>query len=193
MSEKPETQKVNTEAPKPYQVKTKQRLPENMKYRSRQQFRKDKGGHNRKDDKFESRVIAVRRVSNVKAGGKRMRLSVMVVVGDKKGKIGVAIAKGAEVKTAQEKAIRKAKKKLIDVKLKGNTIPHQVTCKLGASKIFLKPAAPGTGVIAGSTVRSIVELAGVQDILTKVLGTTNPIVNTYCTIEALKRLKTTRL
>ena len=183
----------SSEVPQPYKVRTKRRLPAGMKQRPRMEHRRGDRRGPKNEDGFETKVLSVRRVTNVKAGGKRMKLSVMVVVGDKKGRVGVATAKGSEVRTAQEKAIKRAKKKLITVATKGNTIPHEMVLKLGASKVFLKPAAPGTGVIAGATMRAIVELAGIQDVLTKVLGSNNHIAIAYCTIEALKKLRTSRL
>ncbi len=143
----------------------------------------------KKEEELDVKLVSIRRVSKVKAGGKRLRLSVMVVVGDNKGKIGVAIAKGKDVKTAQEKAVNKARKRMIKVQLKGQTIPHEIIQKYKAAKVVLKPAAPGTGVIAGGAVRSVVEAAGIKDILTKELGSNNSISNVYATFQALKKLK----
>ena len=140
-----------------------------------------------KDD-IESKIVSIRRVTRVYKGGKRMRLSVFVVVGNKNGKVGVGIGKGADVKTAEMKAIAQAKRNMLDVNIKGNTIPHEIKHKRGAAKVLLKPASPGTGVIAGSSVRSVLELAGVKDILTKIIGTNNKINNTYATVEALSLL-----
>jgi small subunit ribosomal protein S5 len=146
----------------------------------------------RPDDEFEVRIVSIRRVSKVKAGGKTLRMSVMVVIGDNKGKIGVALAKGKDVREAQGKAVNKAKKKMFKVPLKGQTIPHEITQKYGAAKVFLKPAAPGTGVIAGGAVRNVVELAGIKDILSKQLGSNNLILNVYATFGALKNLRMSR-
>lgn len=146
----------------------------------------------REEEEFDVRIVSIRRVTKVKAGGKTMRLSVMVVVGDKKGRVGVAIAKGKDVKSAQMKAINRAKKTFAKIPMKGQTIPHNITFKFGAARVFLKPAVPGTGVIAGSAVRSVVELVGIKDILSKVLGTKNTIANVYATFEALKRLRLSR-
>jgi small subunit ribosomal protein S5 len=144
------------------------------------------------EDEFEVRLVSIRRVSKVKAGGKRLRMSVMVVIGDKKGRVAVAISKGRDVKDAENKAINKAKKDLVIISLKGQTIPHDVTYKYKAAKVFLRPAAPGTGVIAGGAVRAVCEVSGIKDILTKVIGSKNIITNVYATFEALKSLKLER-
>lgn len=153
--------------------------------------RKRKAGK-KSEDELEIRLVSIRRVSKVKAGGKRLRMSVMVVIGDKKGRVGVAISRGRDVKDAQNKAINKAKKDLIMIPMRGQTIPHDVTYKYKAAKVFLRPAAPGTGVIAGSAVRAVCEVGGIKDILTKVIGSKNIITNVYATFEALKSLKLER-
>lgn len=142
---------------------------------------------------FDSRMISVRRVSRSYKGGKRLRLSVCVVVGDYKGRVGIGNGKGADVKEAQTKAVEDAKKNMIMVQLKGVTIPHEVLAKFGASSVFMRPAAPGTGIIAGGSVRAVAELAGIKDILSKLLGSRNAINNAYVTIEALKSLRAAKL
>jgi len=166
-----------------------------MRIRQRKGFRKDSKPRSRKgkDDAFDSRIISIRRVTRVYKGGKRMRLSVVSVVGDKKGRVGIGIGKGADVKTAEEKAVTYAKKHLVNIVTKGDTIPHQIVIKKGAARIFMKPAAPGTGIIAGSSIRSVVEMAGIKDILTKVIGSRNSVSNAYTAIEALSLLRTTRI
>lgn len=146
-----------------------------------------------KNKDYDFKIINVRRVTKMHKGGRRMKISVFVVVGDKKGKIGLGIGKGEDVRSAQEKAIAKAKKSLKLVTLKGNTIPHEVEFKYRSSKIILKPASPGTGVIAGSSLRSVIEVAGISDILTKILGTNNKITNAYAAVHALTSLRATRL
>lgn len=152
--------------------------------REKRQFnRKDK------DNEFEKRIVSIRRVARTYSGGKRMRLSVCLVVGDKKGKVGIAIAKGSDVITAEAKAYSKAKKNMVQVHLKGKTIAHQIFYKKGAARIMLRPASAGTGVIAGASLRSVLEVVGVEDILTKVIGTNNSINNAYACIEALQSLK----
>lgn len=138
---------------------------------------------------LDKRIIKIRRVTRVYSGGKRMRLSVCLVVGDKKGKVGIAIGKGADVMAAEAKAFNKAKKNMVPINLKGNTIAHGIDYKKGAAKIILRPAAPGTGVIAGSALRAVLEVAGIKDILTKVIGSSNLINNAYACLEALQALK----
>lgn len=142
-----------------------------------------------KEDGLDKKIVSIRRVTRVYKGGKRMRLSVLVVAGDRNGRVGAGIGKGADVRTAEEKAYKQAKKNMVTINRKGNTIPHTLNHKKGAAKVFLKPAAPGTGVIAGGAVRAVVELAGIKDILSKVLGTSNKNSNVYATIEALQTLR----
>lgn len=139
---------------------------------------------------FEERVVAINRVTKVVKGGRRFRFSALVVVGNKKGVIGFGTGKAAEVPDAIKKAIEHAKSNLITVPIVGTTIPHTVTGEFGAGKVFLKPASEGTGVIAGGAVRSIFELAGVNDILSKSLGSSTPINMVRATFEGLKQLRT---
>lgn len=140
-------------------------------------------------EEFFERVVQVNRVSKKTKGGDRRSLSVLVVVGDKKGQVGVGLGKATEVQAAIKKATAYAKKHLIDVPLKGRTIPHPITVKVGAAKVILKPAPEGTGVIAGGAVRTVVEACGIHDIVSKILGTKNQASNVYATLEALGRLK----
>lgn len=163
-------------------------------YRLNRKSRAQKSRKRRKKKRseYDVRLVSIRRVSKVKAGGKRLRMSVMAVIGDHKGRVGVGLAKGIDVRDAQGKAVNKAKKNMIKVAMKGQTIPHEIKEKFGAALVLLKPAAPGTGVIAGGAVRSVVELAGIKDILSKIIGTTNTIPNVYATFEALKKLRLTR-
>ncbi len=141
------------------------------------------------NDGYETRLLKVRRISRMYHGGRRMRFSTFVVVGDKNGKVGVAAAKSQDIPTAQNKATNKAKKHLVTVKLKGNTIPHKIEYKFKSSKVLLIPAAPGTGIVAGATVKAVAELAGIQDLLSKVIGSTNPINTAYATVKALDSLR----
>lgn len=146
-----------------------------------------------KKEEFEQRVLDVARVTRVMAGGKRMNFRTCVAVGDKKGRIGIGLGKGADVTMAVNKAVNKAQKNMIEVPIVNETIPHQVYCKVGAAKILLKPAKKGKGVIAGGVVRVILELAGVHNVSSKILGTNNKINNARCAIEAFKRLKKTEI
>jgi small subunit ribosomal protein S5 len=141
------------------------------------------------EKEFSEKIIQINRVSKKTKGGNRLGFSALVVVGDKKGRVGIGLGRARDVPSAIRKAIEKAKRNLYTVPLKGTTIPHEVKIKRGAAKILLKPAPPGAGLIAGGTVRAVVELAGVKDISVKVLGTNNKLSNVYATMEALKRLK----
>ncbi len=141
------------------------------------------------ESEFFERVVQVNRVSKKTKGGDKRSLSVLVVVGDKKGKVGVGLGKAGDVQSAVRKATSYAKKHMMEVPLKGRTIPHEVLIKLGAAQVLLKPAPEGTGVKAGGAVRVVVEAAGIHDIVSKMLGTENKASNVYATMEALKRLK----
>lgn len=139
---------------------------------------------------LDQQIVDLARVTRVMAGGKRMRFRACVVIGDKKGRVGWAVAKGADVTIAVNKANTKAKKGIIKVRFIDNTIPHQVTAKFGAAKIILKPAVSGTGIIAGGAVRSVLELLGVPNIYGKILGRTgNKINNVQATFKALSLLQ----
>lgn len=148
------------------------------------------GREERPADEYEQRIVDIARVTRVMAGGKRMRFRACVAVGDKKGKIAVGLAKGADVTMAVNKAVNKAKKEFITVPMINETIPHDLYHKYGAAKIILKPAKKGHGIIAGGAARVIFELAGIKNITSKILGTNNKVNNVKCLIEAFKRLKT---
>ncbi|MBI2010966.1 MAG: 30S ribosomal protein S5 [Candidatus Colwellbacteria bacterium] len=141
-------------------------------------------------EEFEEQVIDLRRVTRVTAGGKRFRFRATVVIGDKKGRVGVGVAKGADVQRAVEKAKTQAKKNLINLKFKEHTIPHQVEAKFSAAKVLIKPAERGHGLKAGGSSRVVLRLAGVQDVTAKIMGRTkNKLTNALATIEALKQLR----
>jgi small subunit ribosomal protein S5 len=138
---------------------------------------------------FEEKVIQINRISKKTRGGNKIGFSALVVVGDKKAKVGVGLGKANDVLSAIQKGIRLAKRKMIKVPVKGTTIPHRIESKWGAAKILLKPAPTGTGVIAGGAVRAVVEAAGIQNIVSKILGSNNKINNVYATFQALQKLK----
>jgi len=140
-------------------------------------------------DEFVDRVVYIGRVTKVVKGGKNFSFNALCVVGDEKGKVGYGLGKALEVPAAIKKGIKKAKKNLIEVPIVNHTIPYEVWGHFGASTVMLKPAKPGTGVIAGATVRAVVESAGIKDIVTKCYGSTNPHNVVKATIDALKQLK----
>ena len=135
------------------------------------------------------KLVYVNRVAKVVKGGKRMSFSALVVTGDGAGHVGVGLGKANEVPVAINKAKADARKNLISVRMEGSSIPHEIELKMGSAKILLKPAAPGTGIIAGGSMRAVLELSGVKDILTKSLGTSNKTNVARATVLALSRLK----
>ena len=150
--------------------------------------RNDRGPRVEEEKQFDERVINIDRVARVVKGGRRFRFRALVVVGDKKGKVGIGISKGADVTTAVAKAVEVAKKNFIAVRLYKGTLPHEAEAKVGGAKILIKPAAAGTGLIAGGTVRTVLEVAGVSNVLSKSLGSSNKINTAYATIAALESL-----
>src|SRR3977135_895481 len=136
------------------------------------------------------RVVRVNRVAKVVKGGRKFSFSALIVVGDMNGRVGAGLGKAREVPEAIRKGVEIAKRNMVTVPMVGTTIPHEVNFKAGAAKVMLKPASPGTGVISGGSMRAVIELAGVKDLLTKSRGTNNPINTVRATIAALQSLRT---
>ena len=146
---------------------------------------RDRGGSD-----LNERVVSLNRVAKVVKGGRKFRFSALIVVGDQNGRVGAGMGKAREVPEAIRKGVEVAKRNMIQVPMVGTTIPHEVRFKWGAAKILMKPAAPGTGVISGGAMRAVIEASGIKDILTKSLGTNNPINTVRATMLALQSLKT---
>ena len=145
---------------------------------------------NREESEFKEKLVAVNRVSKTVKGGRNMRFSALVVIGDEKGRVGYGMGKAVEIPEAIRKAVEDAKKHLVTVPIVGTTIPHEVIGKYGTGKVVLMPAPEGSGVIAGGPARAVIEQAGIKDIVTKSYGTNNPINVVKATGEGLSRLKT---
>ena len=145
---------------------------------------------NREESEFKEKLVAVNRVSKTVKGGRNMRFSALVVIGDEKGRVGYGMGKAVEIPEAIRKAVEDAKKHLVTVPIVGTTIPHEVIGKYGTGKVVLMPAPEGSGVIAGGPARAVIEQAGIKDIVTKSYGTNNPINVVKATVEGLSRLKT---
>ena len=150
---------------------------------------KDRRKDKREKDEFDSKILDIARVARVVKGGRRFSFRTTVIAGDKKGRVGIGIGKGADVASGMNKATAKAKKNLIKVNIKNDTIPYEISEKYGAAKVFLKPAKKGRGVSAGGAVRTVVELAGIENISAKILGSANKINNAKATLKALAKLK----
>jgi len=188
---KPADENVSTKVTESTEVKkvTKESAPR-RDFRGGQRGRgHSRGRDGRAKDEFEQRLLEVARVTRVMAGGKRMNFRACVAVGDRKGSVGVGLGKGSDVTIAVNKAVNKAKKAMVKVPTINDTIPHVVHYKLGASKLVLKPAQKGRGVIAGSVTRVILELAGIKNVSSKNLGSKSKINNARCAIAALKSLR----
>lgn len=156
--------------------------------RGRRNDRVNASGAPREEKLFEEVVIGIDRVARVVKGGRRFRFKALVVVGDKKGKVGVGVSKGADVQVAVQKATDVAKKHLVEFPVINGTIPHDVEIKVCGARVLLKPAAPGTGIIAGGVVRNIIGVTGVNNLLSKSLGSSNKVNVAYATVEALRSL-----
>lgn len=155
---------------------------------SRPPRRNDRREAPREEKLFEENVINIDRVSRVVKGGRRFRFKALVVVGDRKNRVGVGVSKGQDVQTAIAKATDVAKKNMITIPIANATIPHDAEVKLSGARVLIKPAAPGTGIIAGGVVRQIIGVTGINNMLSKSLGSTNKVNIAYATIEALKSL-----
>ena|SRR3972149_5966357 len=154
---------------------------------------KGKRGMRREKPEFDQKLLDLARVTRVVKGGRRFRFRATLVIGNRKGKVGVGVAKGSDVSDAIQKAFNDAKKNMVTIKLNGSTISHDILVKLGASKVLLKPASEGRGVIAGGAVRAVVDLVGVKDIVSKSLGSSNPLNVARATVKALQKLKAPKI
>jgi small subunit ribosomal protein S5 len=143
----------------------------------------------REKPEFEQKLLNLARVTRVVKGGRRFRFRATVVIGNRKGKVGVGVSKGQDVSDSIKKAYNDAKKNLVEIPLSGATIPHDVKSKLGSARVLLKPGHPGQGVIAGGAVRAVVDLLGVKDIVSKSLGSSNPLNVARATVKALQELR----
>lgn len=155
--------------------------------------RRDNRREPREQKNYDKRMVTLRRVTKVHSGGKRLRFSAFVVAGDRKGSVGVALGRGMDTRSAIAKAEKKAAAHMKKIELVGDTIPHELRYKKGAAEILLRPARPGSGVIAGSAARVVLEMAGVENVYCKQLGSNDMIANAYCTFEALTKLRKGRV
>ena len=155
--------------------------------------RRNNSRDNRERSKYDKKALPIRRVAKVTKGGRRLRFSTVVVVGDRKGSVGVALGRGSDVKSSIDQGERLAIKSMKKIELIGDTIPQEIEYKYGAAKVLLRPARPGTGIIAGSSVRTVLDLAGIDNVYGKILGSNEPNANAYCTFRALQSLRKGRV
>ena len=155
--------------------------------KKRRQSRDGEGG--REKSEFDQKVVEVKRVTRVTSGGKRMRFRALVVIGDHRGRVGMGLKKGADVSESVNKAVAQAKKNMVTLPLVNETLPHELNIKYKSSSLMLKPARPGTGVIAGGAVRSVMELAGVKNVVSKMLGSNNKVNNVKAVFAAFGAMK----
>lgn len=157
--------------------------------RSNRPNRGDRRDRPVEEKQYDERVVHIDRVARVVKGGRRFRFRALVVVGDHKGKVGIGIAKGADVTSAVTKAVEVAKKHFVTIHIHNGTIPHESEVKVGGARILIKPAVPGTGLISGGVVRTVLEVAGISNILSKSLGSSNKINTAYATLAALQAVE----
>ena len=150
----------------------------------------DSRGNAPYEKEFEETVVEINRISKKTKGGNQVRFSALVVVGDRKGKVGVGLSKATDVRSAIGKAVSAAKRRLLVVPIRGTTVPYSVREKFSAAKVLIKPAPPGSGIIAGGPMRVVMEAAGIKDAVGKILGTKNKISNVYATLKALESIAT---
>lgn len=151
-------------------------------------FYRNDDSRNQAPKEFEETVVQINRISKKTKGGNQIRFSALVVIGDKKGRVGIGLSKATDVRSAIRKAIEKAKRKIVTIAMNGTTVPYSVREKFSAAKVLVKPAPAGTGIIAGGAMRVVMEAAGIRDVVGKILGTKNKISNVYATLEALQTI-----
>lgn len=164
-------------------------MPKDFKERDKKDSRRRGPRPQREKPEFDQSIVEIARVTRVMAGGKRMSFRACVVIGDRKGRVGMGLAKAKDVPMAVQKAVRQAEKALIKINLRDGTITHSVRVKFGAARIMLKPAPQGTGIISGGAVRTVLELAGIENIVSKIFGSNNKVNNIRATLLALSQLK----
>jgi small subunit ribosomal protein S5 len=149
----------------------------------------NRGDGDKERREFDQKIVEIKRVTRVTGGGKRMRFRALVVIGDRKGRVGMGLRKGNDVAESVNKAVNQAKKNMITLPLVNETIPHEVKVKYKSSKLFLAPAKTGTGIIAGGAVRSVMDLAGVKNVVSKMMGSNNKVNNIKAVFDAFKSMK----